>query len=170
MGLFDKLKASVGVGGAKLEIDCSPILCGGDAFAAVVKVKGGKIEQKLTKLEVFEDEIARRREIAMRYDGMLHRYVTVPTIPEDFESAFALYTIRVPERDRVRAILEEQGIGTGIFYRLALHQHPAFRDGNKRPLPVSERLAGEVLSLPIHPDLSDDEVERVIEAVIDAVG
>jgi dTDP-4-amino-4,6-dideoxygalactose transaminase len=123
----------------------------------------------LSKLEVFEDEIARRREIAMRYDGMLHRHVTVPTIPHDFESAFALYTIRVPDRDRVRSILEERGIGTGIFYRLALHQHPAFRDSNKRALPVSERLAGEVLSLPIHPDLSDDEVERVIEAVIDAV-
>jgi dTDP-4-amino-4,6-dideoxygalactose transaminase len=123
----------------------------------------------LTKLEVFDDEVARRREIAMRYDGMLHRVVTVPTIPHDYESAFALYTIRVPDRDRVKAILDEQGIGTGLFYRLALHQHPAFRDANKRKLPVSERLASEVLSLPIHPDLRDDEVERVIEAVIEAV-
>ena len=57
------------------------------------------------------------------------------------------------------------GIGTGLFYRLALHQHPAFRDVAARPLPVSERLANEVLSLPIHPDLRDDEVDRVIEAV-----
>ena len=91
--------------------------------------------------------------------------VTVPSVPAGYESAFALYTIRVRDRDRVRAKLDEMGVGTGLFYRLALHQHPAFRDLAARPLPVSERLANEVLSLPIHPDLRDDEVERVIEAV-----
>ena len=53
----------------------------------------------LAKLEVFDDELARRREIAMRYDGMLYGAVTVPTIPDGYESAFALYTIRVPDRD-----------------------------------------------------------------------
>jgi dTDP-4-amino-4,6-dideoxygalactose transaminase len=123
----------------------------------------------LAKLEVFDDEIARRREIAMRYDGMLYRVVTVPTIPEDYESAFALYTVRVADRDGVRARLEEAGIGTGLFYRLALHQHPAFREVATRPLPVSEKLANEVLSLPVHPDLTDGEVDRVIDAVIAAV-
>jgi UDP-2-acetamido-2-deoxy-ribo-hexuluronate aminotransferase len=85
------------------------------------------------------------------------------------ESAFALYTIRVPNRDAVRAALDAKGIGTGLFYRLALHQHPAFRDLPTRPLPRSEALAGEVLSLPIHPDLDDDEVDRVIDAVLAAV-
>jgi UDP-2-acetamido-2-deoxy-ribo-hexuluronate aminotransferase len=123
----------------------------------------------LAKLEVFDDEIARRREIAMRYDGMLHRVVTVPTIPEDYESAFALYTVRVADRDGVRARLEEAGIGTGLFYRLALHQHPAFSELSTRPLPVSEKLANEVLSLPVHPDLSDAEVDRVVAAVMTAV-
>jgi dTDP-4-amino-4,6-dideoxygalactose transaminase len=95
--------------------------------------------------------------------------VTIPSIPEGYESAFALYTIRVADRDGVRSRLEEKGIGTGLFYRLALHQHPAFRDFDGRSLPVSENLANEVLSLPIHPDLRDDEVERVIAAVIEAV-
>jgi dTDP-4-amino-4,6-dideoxygalactose transaminase len=123
----------------------------------------------LAKLDVFDDEIARRREIAMRYDGMLHRVVTVPTIPDDYESAFALYTVRVADRDGVRARLEEAGIGTGLFYRLALHQHPAFRELSTRPLPVSEKLANEVLSLPVHPDLTDAEVNRVVAAVIAAV-
>ena len=85
------------------------------------------------------------------------------------ESAFALYTIRTPNRDAVRAALEAKEIGTGLFYRLALHQHPAFRDLPVRPLPNSEQLANEVLSLPIHPDLADDEVDRVIEAVLAAV-
>ena len=69
----------------------------------------------------------------------------------------------------MKARLDEQGIGTGLFYRLALHQHPAFRDFDGRRLPVSERLAGEVLSLPVHPDLTDDEVDRVITAMKVAV-
>ena len=119
----------------------------------------------LSKIEVFDEELARRRAIASRYSAALGNVVAVPSVTPGYESAFALYTIRVSDRDRVRAKLDEMGVGTGLFYRLALHQHPAFRDVAARPLPVSERLANEVLSLPIHPDLRDDEVERVIEAV-----
>ena len=123
----------------------------------------------LSKLEVFEGELHRRREIAARYSEALKDAVIVPTVPSAMASAFALYTIRLRNRDAVRAALEAKGIGTGLFYRLALHQHPAFRDLNKRPLPNSERLANEVLSLPLHPDLTDEEVDRVIEAVLAAV-
>jgi UDP-2-acetamido-2-deoxy-ribo-hexuluronate aminotransferase len=123
----------------------------------------------LAKIEVFDEELARRRAIASRYAVGLGNVVAVPSVPAGYGSAFALYTIRVHDRDRVRARLDEMGVGTGLFYRLALHQHPAFRDVVARPLPVSERLANDVLSLPIHPDLRDDEVERVIEAVRSAV-
>ncbi len=119
----------------------------------------------LVKLEAFDGELRRRREIAARYTAALQGLVAVPPTPAGSESAFALYTIRVPERDRLRTRLDERGIGTGLFYRLALHQHPAFRAMKARPLPVSERLANEVLSLPIHADLDDDEVDTVIEAV-----
>jgi dTDP-4-amino-4,6-dideoxygalactose transaminase len=122
----------------------------------------------LSKLDAFEGELRRRREIAARYNAALQDAVAVPQVPATMDSAFALYTIRVPDRDALRAALEKKGIGTGLFYRLALHQHPAFRDLNARPLPNSERLASEVLSLPIHPDLDDGEVERVIEAVLAA--
>ncbi|HZP20687.1 MAG TPA: DegT/DnrJ/EryC1/StrS family aminotransferase [Bauldia sp.] len=119
----------------------------------------------LAKLDVFEDELRRRREIAARYSDALAGIASVPTVPRGMNSAFALYTIRVEERDRVRAELDRLGVGTGLFYRLALHQHPAFRNIAKRPLPVAEQLAGEVLSLPVHPDLDDDEVDAVIAAV-----
>ncbi len=122
----------------------------------------------LAKLDVFDRELARRRAIAARYDAALGEAVTVPTIPAGAESAFALYTIRIPDRDRVKEQLDEAGIGTGLFYRLALHQHPAFRDYVGHDLPVSEHLTREVLSLPLHPDLTDQEVERVIEAVLAA--
>jgi dTDP-4-amino-4,6-dideoxygalactose transaminase len=123
----------------------------------------------LAKLEVFEAELARRREIAARYRAGLSDRAGLQAMPERFESAFALFTIRVAVRDAVRSRLDAAGIGTGVFYRLALHQHPAFRDFNDRKLPVSERLTGEVLSLPMHPDLTDVEVDRVIAAVLRAI-
>jgi dTDP-4-amino-4,6-dideoxygalactose transaminase len=123
----------------------------------------------LVKLDVFDVELKRRRAIAARYGAGLEGVVGVPAIPADRESAFAIYTIRVKHRDRVRALLDEAGIGTGLFYRLALHEHPAFRDFKGRKLPVSEQLASEVLALPMHPDLTDEEVDRVIAAVRQAV-
>ena len=82
----------------------------------------------LAKIEVFDEELVRRRAIASRYSAALGNVVAVPSVPPGYESAFALYTIRVRDRDRVRAKLDEMGVGTGLFYRLALHQHPAFRD------------------------------------------
>jgi UDP-2-acetamido-2-deoxy-ribo-hexuluronate aminotransferase len=124
----------------------------------------------LAKLEIFSEELTRRKEIAARYTDALRSVVKTPVIPDGCQSVFALYTIRVADRDGVRARLEEKGIGTGLFYRLALHQHPAFRAFDGRSLPASETLADEVLSLPIHPDLRDDEIDRVIAAVIEAVG
>jgi dTDP-4-amino-4,6-dideoxygalactose transaminase len=122
----------------------------------------------LSKLAAFNDELDRRAEIAARYSAALHGAVIVPTVPSGSRSAFALYTIRVPNRDEVRARLDTAGIGTGLFYRLALHQHPAFKAYIGRPLPVSEQMANETLSLPVHPDLTDAEVDRVIAAVLAA--
>jgi dTDP-4-amino-4,6-dideoxygalactose transaminase len=119
----------------------------------------------IAKLRVFDGELLRRREIAARYGEALRGVVATPAIPPGRESAFALYTIRAADRDGLKARLDAAGIGTGLFYRLALHQHPAFAALPKRPLPVSERLANEVLSLPGHPYMTDREVERVIEAV-----
>jgi len=123
----------------------------------------------LVKLDVFDVELERRRAIASRYNAGLAGVVGVPAIPADRDSAFAIYTIRTARRDRVRTLLDEAGIGTGLFYRLALHQHPAFCDYAIRSLPVSEQLANEVIALPMHPDLSDEEVDRVIAAVKHAV-
>ncbi|MFO1183836.1 MAG: DegT/DnrJ/EryC1/StrS family aminotransferase [Bauldia sp.] len=119
----------------------------------------------LEKLDVFEAELERRRAIAAAYSKALGDLVTVPKVATGSASAFALYTIRVPDRDALRSRLDAAGVGTGLFYRLALHQHPAFAKLDRRPLPVSERLADEVVSLPVHPDLTDDEVARVIAAV-----
>jgi dTDP-4-amino-4,6-dideoxygalactose transaminase len=126
----------------------------------------------LSKLSVFKAELNRRAEIATLYDTLLLDAVATP--PADtatVRSAWALYTIRVPNRDQVRARLAERQIGTGLFYRVPLHRHPAFASTltGAEHLPVAERLANEVLSLPMGPDVTDEEVTIVADAVLDAL-
>jgi UDP-2-acetamido-2-deoxy-ribo-hexuluronate aminotransferase len=125
----------------------------------------------LVKLDGFDAELKHRRRIAAAYSRELHGQFSVPRTFDAVESAWALYTIRIPNREAVRVRLEEAGVGTGIFYRVPLHRHPAFAQGRgaAESLAVSERLADEVLSLPLHPDLTDQEIEVVVEAVRKAV-
>lgn len=122
----------------------------------------------LVKLDDFEIELARRAEAAAAYCEALEGAVAVPALPEGAESPWALYTIRVPGRDRLQENLKEAGIGTGLFYRLPLHRHPAFRQWVPAGLrlPASEQFAEEVLSLPIHADITDGEVAYVCEQVL----
>jgi UDP-2-acetamido-2-deoxy-ribo-hexuluronate aminotransferase len=124
----------------------------------------------LSKLTVFEDELEKRDAIARRYDAAFAGKVGIQKRPAGYFSANAIYTITVPNRDGLKVELDARGIGNAFFYRLALHQHPAFAEAPKRPLPVSETLADTVISLPMHPDLTDEEVDRVIAAVLDTVG
>jgi dTDP-4-amino-4,6-dideoxygalactose transaminase len=128
----------------------------------------------LAKFEVFADEMARRQQIAERYTaglmGLLN-VVNTPEVGEGCRSAWALYTLRIPERDRVRKELSDIGIQTGLFYPTPLHRHGAFRPwvSPDETHPVAEKLSQDVLSLPIYPDLTDMEVDRVIGAVRDVI-
>jgi dTDP-4-amino-4,6-dideoxygalactose transaminase len=78
------------------------------------------------------------------------------------------YVIRTPQRDRLQAHLKAAGVETGIHYPVPLHRHPAWLRsyGESPALPRAERLAQEILSLPVFPDLSDAEVEQVADAVV----
>jgi len=124
----------------------------------------------LAKLDVYDEELAARRRIAARYDDALRGLVEVPGRRDGAESAWAQYTIRVADRDAVAGALGEAGVGVAVYYPKALHQQPAY---TAAPVPggapTAERLAEEVLSLPVHPYLSDHEVGHVIEAVQQAV-
>ena len=93
--------------------------------------------------------------------------VRTPVVRPENESIFNQYTIRVPRRDALQAFLKERGIGTAIYYPLPLHLQPCFaylgyREGQ---CPESERAAGEVLSLPIFPELSDAQLDEVVAGV-----
>lgn len=125
----------------------------------------------IEKLKIFPDEIEARDRVAQRYNDGLRDVAAVPGTPEDLTSTWAQYTLRIAKRDAVAASLKERGVPTAIYYPKPLHQQTAYRDfpvaGNG--LPVSERLAGEVLSLPMHPYLEPDLQDWIIETVTDAI-
>lgn len=126
----------------------------------------------LSKLSVFKAELNRRAEIAALYGRLLSGACALPPADDaTVRSAWALYTVRVPRRDAVREALNEARIGTGLFYRVPLHCHPAFRAyvTGEEDLETAERLARGVLSLPIGPDTSDAEVHQVADALLDAL-
>lgn len=109
---------------------------------------------------------ARRRAIAQRYRALLKNteHVTLP--PDGPGDVFHLFVIRVRDRDRVRARLRDEGIATGVHYPLPIHQQPALRDRFEgQRFPEADRACQEILSLPIFPQLSDLEVDRVAEAL-----
>lgn len=118
---------------------------------------------QLAKLPAYN---ARRRKIAARYDREL-RGVIAPAVQPGVTHVYHQYTIRVSRRDEFVELLRERGVGTGIYYPIPVHRQKPFLElgyGDQR-FSVSERLCGEVLSIPVHPSLTDDEVETVIAAV-----
>jgi len=115
---------------------------------------------------------ARRRAVAARYDASLAgSAVVLPAEAPGTVHAFHRYVIRVPDRDRVRAALAAAGVEALVHYPTPLHAHPAFADVAPAAgtAPRAARLAATVLSLPLHPFLADDEVERVAAATLDAL-
>jgi UDP-2-acetamido-2-deoxy-ribo-hexuluronate aminotransferase len=123
----------------------------------------------LAKLERFEWEIERRRAIGRRYEqqlGRLQLALRVLPVKTDRTSVHAQYTICVPERDAVQARLKHAGIPTAVHYPVGLHQQPAYAAAHAgESYPISERLAREVLSLPMHAELDESTQDRIVEAV-----
>jgi hypothetical protein len=108
----------------------------------------------------------RRREIAARYDREL-RGVLVPRVRDGVTHVYHQYTIRVRERDAFAERLRERGVGSAIYYPIPVHrQKPYLALGyGDVAVPVTDRLTAEVLSIPVHPSLTDAEVDAVIAAV-----
>ncbi len=128
----------------------------------------------LAKMTVFREELEIRERIARAYDQRLGNAVIIPARVPDSTSAWAIYSILLPEgvsRDTVQARLKEQGVPTAVYYPRPLHLQPAYREHHDgSPLPVSESLAHRILALPIHPDLSEAQVEHICTSVRTAVG
>jgi perosamine synthetase len=111
---------------------------------------------------------ARRQELASRFDKQLEG-VVVPPVRAGATHVYHQYTVRVPSaRDEVATRLStEHGIGTGVYYPIPTHELPSF--GLDLDLPETRRAAEEVLSIPVHPSLSDDDADRIVEGVNESV-
>lgn len=125
----------------------------------------------LVQLSENDERSMRRRENARRLSEGLHDYIT-PTVPEGREHVWHQYTMRFPVgRDAVADGLQERGVGTLIYYPIPIHRQryiqQLFPGVADQPLPVTDILASEVLSIPVRADLSESEIEHIIEAVRD---
>jgi dTDP-4-amino-4,6-dideoxygalactose transaminase len=123
----------------------------------------------IEKLKIFPEEIVARERVARRYCAGLADLAAVPRLAHGSTSVWAQYTIRLPAgtRDDLAAALKSQGIPTAIYYPIPLHRQRPYQgfpvaEGGA---PVSERLAGEVISLPMHAYLDDATQDRIITAV-----
>ncbi|KGK98737.1 aminotransferase DegT [Methanococcoides methylutens] len=96
--------------------------------------------------------------------------ITIPTIRKGCEHMFHQYTIRTESRDDLITKLTENGIGTGIYYPIPIHMQPTYIDaGYNYDLPVCEKAAKEVISLPVHPGVLENDLKHIIKTVIEGV-
>ncbi|MEM7274422.1 MAG: DegT/DnrJ/EryC1/StrS aminotransferase family protein [Actinomycetota bacterium] len=125
----------------------------------------------LTKLEIFEDELAGRQRVADRYDAGLAGVVDRPMIRPGNRSAWAQYTIETADRAAVTAALGAAEIDSAVYYPRPLHRQPAYERFHLpgSDLARTDHLTERVLSLPMHPYLTDPEIDRVIATVEGAV-
>jgi dTDP-4-amino-4,6-dideoxygalactose transaminase len=128
----------------------------------------------IEKLKIFPEEIDARNRIAGRYSAALADVAIVPRVGNESTSVWAQYTIRVGQgkRNALAAALKAQGIPTAIYYTKPLHRQPAYRhfplaEGG---VPISDHLAEEVISLPMHAYLEPAVQDRVIDAIRRALG
>ncbi|MGE3930664.1 MAG: DegT/DnrJ/EryC1/StrS family aminotransferase [Hyphomonadaceae bacterium] len=127
----------------------------------------------IEKLKIFGAEIERRNEIAAAYNEALKAVAMVPRVLEGCVSTWAQYTLRLEAgtRDGVAAALREQGVPTAIYYPKPLHQQTAYRHypAAGGALPNSDRIAHEVLSLPMHPYIDSQTLTRIVDAARTAI-
>lgn len=117
---------------------------------------------QLERLPAFTE--ARRENARRLTEGLADADVETPTVPDDRTHAYHQYTIRAADRDALKSSLEEQGVDSAIYYPTCLHELEAY-EGYSAEVPDATRAAEEVLSLPVHPNLSADDVDRIVEAV-----
>jgi dTDP-4-amino-4,6-dideoxygalactose transaminase len=128
----------------------------------------------LVQLGRLDERNARRRANAARLTTGLRGYLT-PMVPPGRDHVWHQYTLRLPgRRDRVRDRLLERGIGCAVYYPVPVHRQPYLQgvmpEAARLPLTVTDALADEVLSIPVRPDLTEAEIDRIVETVRDVAG
>ncbi|MCO7546704.1 DegT/DnrJ/EryC1/StrS family aminotransferase [Stutzerimonas nitrititolerans] len=121
----------------------------------------------LPKLEIFAEEVERRQQVAASYNQLLKAagIDSTPFIAAHNVSAWAQYTVQVQSRDAVQAKLKEQGVPTAVHYPIPLNKQPAVADTNAH-LPVGDAAAERVMSLPMHPYLPEEQIQKLVGAIM----
>ena len=124
------------------------------------------------KLPYLDEWNERRRSIAQAYEAGLPSSVIKPQEVPGAKHVYHLYVIRTAERDQLRAWMESKGVATGMHYPIPIHLQEACQRyyGNGTFLPVTEKVTEEILSLPMYPELTAEEVEYVCDCVRDFCG
>lgn len=116
------------------------------------------------KLKYLDEWIESRRKIAAHYNNLLaDANVQLPVQPTGYQHVYHLYVIRSQNRDALQAHLKERGIGTAVHYPNPVHLQPFYSNGKDRhgEFPVAEKICNEILSLPMFPELTEEQVEIV---------
>jgi dTDP-4-amino-4,6-dideoxygalactose transaminase len=124
------------------------------------------------KLPYLDGWNQRRREIARRYnEAFANKDIICPQEAKERFHIYHLYVVRVKQRERFQSLLQEKGLSTIIHYPIPVHLQESYSEHHTqgKKLPITEKLASEIVSLPLYPELTDDEVDYVIESVLDVV-
>jgi UDP-2-acetamido-2-deoxy-ribo-hexuluronate aminotransferase len=123
------------------------------------------------KMAIFEDEIEKRQEVAKRYAKLLPQFIQEPLVASHNLSVYAQYTIRVSQREKLQAALQKRGIPTAVHYPLGLHQQPIFKElyPSDASYPVTELVATEVMSLPMHPYLTESDQIKICQVLAEEI-
>lgn len=121
----------------------------------------------LAKVEIFDEEIELRQKVARKYDESLKDDVKIPFVKDHNISVWAQYSILHPQRDKIIERLKKKGIPSAIYYPKPLHLQDAFAylDYKRGDFPMSEKIAEKILSIPMHPYLTPQDQDRVVEAI-----
>lgn len=117
------------------------------------------------KLKHFDAELEAVNRVARTYDDLLGGKVTLPVVPSGITSSWAQYTVQSPDRDTLQAKLKAAGIPSAVYYPRTMSSQPAFADLHQQPCPVADRLTRTVLSLPMHPYLTDEEIQLIVSTI-----
>ena len=126
----------------------------------------------LPKLAYFPVEVEARGRIGARYSDLLRDVCVTPRIRAGNTHVYAQYTIRIPGRDQAAERLKAKGIPTAVYYPKCLHEQPVFAGLGYKwgDFPESEKASREVLSLPMHPFLTEKEQDLIVESLKEALG
>ncbi len=120
------------------------------------------------QLRHLEEWIRRRNEIAKLYSEILEDVVKVPEVMPGARHVYYVYTIRAKNRDALREYLAKNNIATGLYYPIPVHLQPAIKQHiSPQPLPITEKIVKDIVSIPMHPQLSDEDVEHIGNKIVE---